>query len=111
MSDGSVYSGMTVKVTPEILKSTASTASGHINEMVRIFESMDQLVSRSQSYWLGDAGDLHRKSYESRKEDVRLALNRLKEHPVKLTQITQVYGDAERATTEMAAALPSDALI
>ena len=82
MSDmsGGPYDGLALKVSPEALRSAAQTAQSHINKMVQLFEAVDQLVSRSQGYWQGEAGDFHRKSYEQRKEDIQLALN----HPYML---------------------------
>ena len=107
---GSVYDGMTVKVSGEALKSATQTAQSHINRMAQIFESVEQLVSRSSSYWIGQAGDAHRRAYESRKEEIREALKRLKEHPADLMTMASVYDSAESAAREMAAGLPSDVL-
>ncbi|MBS5522106.1 MAG: WXG100 family type VII secretion target [Clostridiales bacterium] len=112
MSDmsGGPYDGLTLKVSPEALRSAAQTAQSHINNMVQLFEAVDQLVFRSQGYWQGEAGDFHRKSYEQRKEDIQLALKRLKEHPGDLLAMAEVYDTAERGAGELAAALPSDVL-
>ncbi len=109
-SSGSSYAGMSLNVSPEALRNAAQTAQGRINKMVQLFDSVEQLVSRSKGYWQGDAGEFHRKSYEDRKEDIALALKRLQEHPGDLLAMADVYDTSESTAREIAAALPSDVL-
>ncbi len=110
-SSGGSYDGLMLKVTPETLQNTAQTVQNHISKLSSVFDSIGQLVSRSQGYWLGEAGDFHRSSFENRKEDIELVLKRLKEHPKDLLAMANVYSNAENEAQEMAAALPSDALM
>lgn len=105
------YAGLSLKVSPEALKSTAQTAQSRIDKMAQIFDSVGQLVARSQGYWQGEAADVHRKSYEELKADIELALNRLREHPKDLLEMAQVYDTGEQGALELAAALPSDVLV
>ncbi|HIQ98951.1 MAG TPA: hypothetical protein IAB23_04625 [Candidatus Scybalocola faecavium] len=107
---GGVYEGITVKVSGEALKTAAENAQSRINKMVQVFESIDRLVARSSSYWIGEAGDAHRRAYESRKEEIQAALKRLKEHPGDLLSMASVYDSAESAARDLAAGLPSDVL-
>ena len=104
------YDGLVLKVSPEALLSAAQSAQDHIAKLTSVFDSIEQLVSRSQGYWQGDAGDFHRSSYEERREDIALVLGRLKEHPGDLLAMANVYSKAESTAQETASALPADAL-
>ncbi len=107
---GGAYEGITVKVSGEALKTAAENAQSRINKMIRVFESIDQLVARSSSYWIGEAGDAHRQAYESRKDEIQTALTRLKEHPADLLSMASVYDSAESGARDLASGLPSDVL-
>ena len=53
-----------IKVQPEVLDLKAQEVLSAVNKMEQIINSIQTTVSRTQYYWVGDAGNVHRKMYE-----------------------------------------------
>ena len=68
------------------------------------------LVDKSSGYWIGEAGEMHRKNYADQKDNIDTILRRLSEHPGDLRAIAQTYTTVELKTQEIAANLPGDVL-
>lgn len=100
--------GVEIKVQPEVLRAKADEVSGAIVQMEQTFESVQSTVERTRYYWIGEAGELHRRMFEEQKDDVEELLKRLKEHPVDLQKIAQTYSDTEQAQTAAASQLSSN---
>lgn len=101
-------SGVEIKVQPEVLDAKAQEVTTAIAQMERLFDAALNTVSRTQYYWIGAAGEVHRKAFEDQRDDITAILNRLKEHPVDLQKIANTYRETERALTEAASQLSSD---
>lgn len=98
-------------VTPEVLHTKAVEVEKNVTNMRQRFENMKTLIDKSKSYWIGEAGDLHRQNYSEQQENIQMILNRLAEHPVDLRQIAQTYSDVELKIEEtIIQALPGDVL-
>lgn len=97
-----------VRVKPEVLISQAEEVRRLANDMKTHFQTMENTMSRTVHYWIGEAGDLHRKVYDEQKEDVDLMLRRLLEHPDELLAISQNYTQAERVNVATSAMLDAD---
>lgn len=97
-----------LKVTPEQLKAKASEVSAEIKEMQSAFEELASIVSRTSVYWLGEAGDCHRRIFEGNREEVEIMIRRLKEHPADLLQMADLYEKTEEKIQEATEALPAD---
>ena len=69
-----------LKVTPEMLTEKADLAEETLLEVQRMLESLEQTVKRTRGYWLGSAGELHRKMYEDEKTAAEEILRRLQSH-------------------------------
>jgi len=72
------------------------------------FDNLNTSISRTKTYWIGEAGDAHRKAYEDQKADIDEILRRLEEHPRDLVSIAQTYTDTELEIEEYISSLPSD---
>lgn len=107
---GENIGGITLRVTPEQLKSKADEVSAEIRAMENAFEELARNVSRTSQYWIGEAGDKCRSLYEEDRQQVEEMLKRLKEHPADLLTMAQVYEDVERRVEEMSNALPEDVI-
>lgn len=103
-------SGIHIKVSTEVLCDKAQLVSKHIRNMQNTFEQMEQIVNRTNYYWIGEAGDLHRQSYNRQKETIEIMLKRLKEHPVDLLTISENYEMAEQMAENITAELPGDVI-
>lgn len=99
------------KVTPEILNAKAGEVTTDIDKMTNDFEAAASIVARTKYYWIGEAGELHRKIYEDQKEDIADVLRRWREHPRDLQMIAQTYTAAEREVSAIAGSLPNDVIV
>lgn len=97
-----------IKVTPKVLNDKAEAVSRSINAMERCFDELAGIISRTSYYWIGEAGDQHRKIYSDQKDSIAEMMKRLKEHPADLQVISQNYTSAEQAVREVASNLPGD---
>lgn len=108
---GLLASGVELKVTPERLVEKSETVEKKIEKVKRHFETLQTLVSKSQGYWLGEAGELYRQKYKDQEANVESILNRLMEHPADLKTIAQTYMGAESAVQQIIESLPGDVLL
>ena len=97
-------------VTPEQLNQKAVEVERNVANMRKRFENMRTLVEKSMGYWVGEAGDLHRKNYGDQKDNIDQILRRLSEHPADLREIAQTYTSVELKVQEIAVDLPGDVL-
>ncbi|MCI8945611.1 MAG: WXG100 family type VII secretion target [Lachnospiraceae bacterium] len=99
-----------LKVTPEMLTEKADLAEETLLEVQRTLESLEQTVKRTRGYWLGSAGELHRKMYEDEKTAAEEILRRLQSHLRDLHGIAGTYRQAEENVRSIADSLPVDIL-
>lgn len=99
-----------IKVNSAVLNSKAQAVSGSVANMANCFDALERAVNRTSYYWIGEAGDVHRKMYKDRKPQMDEMIRRLKEHPADLLTIAQAYESAEAMVQSFAAELPGDAI-
>lgn len=97
-----------IKVDSAVLNAKAQSVSNSIRIMNTYLEQLEMIVSRTSYYWIGEAGNMHRKLYKDQKSQINEMMKRLKEHPEDLMKIAQTYNSAESAVQSMAAELPGD---
>jgi uncharacterized protein YukE len=100
-----------LKVTPERLIEKSSQTSASIRTMTNQFEQLKKLVAKTQAYWLGDGGDVHRNLYTDMEADVEYMLKRLAEHPTDLIEIAQKYSTVETQIQQEIQELPGDVIV
>lgn len=102
-------SGVEIKVRPEVLDQKAQEVTAAVTQMEQLFESIQETVNRTQYYWIGEAGNVHRSAFREQKDDIEELLKRLKEHPVDLQKIANTYRTTEdllaRTTSQMSSNL------
>lgn len=103
-------SGAVLKVDPEKMHEQATVVRDLCREMETNFKTIEDVMSRTANYWIGEAGDKHRKIYDNQKEDISTMLKRLSEHPDDLDVMSENYRSAETKNVEVAVALPGDAI-
>ncbi|MCI8950220.1 MAG: hypothetical protein HFG49_09280 [Lachnospiraceae bacterium] len=101
-------SGVEIKVQPDILNAKAEEVSAAVAQMEQLFDTVQTTVGRTKYYWIGEAGELHRRMFEEQKDDVETLLKRLKEHPVDLQKIAKTYIDTEQQQTEASSQMSSN---
>jgi len=97
-----------IKVKTEELIAKSSEVNGYIQKTKELFENVLDLVEHSNYYWVGIAGDHHRKLFSEEKPNIEKILERLSEHPQDLLQIAEVYDTTEKTTTSANQAISSD---
>lgn len=97
-----------VKVSTDVLNAKADSVSKNIQEMENCFRELTQVIGSTVYYWIGEAGEQHRKIYMSQQSNIEEMLKRLKEHPRDLQAISQNYVVTEKAVQQIAEALPGD---
>lgn len=103
--------GIQLKVTPDTLKSKAQEVQSQIKSFETQWKQLQDIVTKTKGYWVGEASDLHQKQFKDYKEDVDKILKRLNEHPVDLMKMANVYDEGEAAAIAIAQSLPEDVII
>lgn len=99
-----------VRVTAEQLKTQASEVERLIGKLEKQYGDLDTAIRKTSGYWIGDAGDLHRKKYTEGKEKVNEIIKRWKEHPKDLLVMAGLFDEAEKEAKEIADSLPADVI-
>lgn len=98
-------------VTPDILRSKSADVSRSVIRMRGHFEELKNLMDKTGGYWIGEAGDKHRRMYKDIEESVEEMLKRLEEYPRDLLVIAQNYTDVELSIEEDIETLPDDIIV
>ena len=99
-----------IKVGPEVLVEESQEVAASIRKMASCFEDLERIINRTNYYWIGEAGDMHRSLYQEQKENVDEMIRRLKEHPQDLLTIAQNYVQTEQAVEAVANRLSGNAI-
>ena len=99
-----------VKVSPEALVTQAEEVRRLGNDMKKRFEVLEDIMESTKGYWIGEAGELHRKLYNEQKDDIAQMLGRLLEHPDDLLMISGNYKAAESKNVQSASVLDADVI-
>lgn len=95
-----------VKVSTEQLAAQAAEVRRYGNDMKKNFKLLSDTLDKTKNYWLGEAGEAHRKMYEEQKDAIDEMLRRLLEHPGDLEAIAGNYQQAESINVTTAQGLP-----
>lgn len=95
-----------IKVTPEEMISAASELSGYVSTMNECFQQMKNTMQQSESYWVGEAGEAHRKLYQDQVAKTEEIIARYTEHVRDLNTMAGVYTEAEQQAAAVADELP-----
>ncbi|MCC8104031.1 MAG: WXG100 family type VII secretion target [Clostridiales bacterium] len=99
-----------VMVTTEELRSRSETAREKIQTMTSDLEEIASLMQNTKSYWVGDAGELARSTYEKQNETFQEILTFLESNRVNLLQVAGIFEEEESSNIETAAGLRTDLL-
>lgn len=100
----------TLKVSPEELSRKAESTASHVSSVRNHFAAMQEAVRRSAGYWVGEAGDVHRRTYEEELPVLEEILKRFQEHSADLLLMSQNYLQTEQEVGAMIQELPSDVI-
>jgi WXG100 family type VII secretion target len=103
--------GITLRVTPEILRNKSSEISGLISEIRHHFDTIESVSQKTGGYWIGEAGDQDRREYSQLKDDIEKLERRLEEHPKDLLVMAGLYSEAESEAEAVNNQLESEMII
>lgn len=98
-------------VTPEVLVSKSGDLSKRVAEMRVHFQELKDVMDKTNKYWIGDGGDVHRNRYYGNLDNIETILKRLEEHPRDLLTMAGLYEEVENLNTQEGMALPQDVII
>lgn len=101
----------TVRVSTEEMYRKANEVAGQIRTLQELFDQAGQIVARTQGYWIGEAGELHRALMRAREPDIEAILQRLNGHVNQLEQMAANYVAREEQVAAIAGALPADVIV
>lgn len=104
------FGSVTLKVTPEELDRKSEEVTKQLSTMKKKFATMRSKVKNTKSYWVGSAGDMHRKVYEEKQPDIDEIFSRLEEHARELHEMAAVYTQAESKAKALTEQLPMDVI-
>lgn len=99
-----------IKVTPSDLRNKASLVRTEVGKMKEALDDLETKLNATSSYWIGEAGDLHRKLYQDEKPNVENMISTLLEHTTDLEAIADQYEGVEREVTAISESLDTNAL-
>ena len=102
--------GVTFLAKPEALIAQASLLSARIAEAETSIQSMEELIGRTNLYWLGEAAAAHRNASREKRQASEQTISGLYRQIENLLKIAGVYQEAESAADNEALALPEDVL-
>lgn len=97
-------------VTPERLQEQAGTVRAELSEMQGYFEELERLMNGTASYWIGEAGDAHRRLYTGKLQKIDEIIRRYQVQITDLEVMAGVYSEAEAAAANIADTLPLSTL-
>ena len=100
-----------LKVTPEVLTRMASDIEKQVHDISNQFNMIESDISRTRSFWEGEASDTHKSQYDSLKDDINEAVKRLGSNPVNLLQMAGLYTETETQVEAVSQSLSSDVIV
>lgn len=98
------------KVTPEVLKTKMEEVLQGVTRANQGLQMLEDYVARTESCWVGEAGDLYRKIFRNLRPEAESIINVWRQHAADLGTIAGVYDAAEHGNQSVAEALPPDAI-
>ncbi|MBQ9438654.1 MAG: WXG100 family type VII secretion target [Lachnospiraceae bacterium] len=96
-----------LKVTPEALDSKARNVEGAVSKMQMDFLKMQAAMQDTRGFWRGQGGDIHRRMYEDRIQEINEILAKLRAYTIDLRKMAGTYRATEEQNKVFAARLES----
>lgn len=95
-----------VKVQTDALTKEAGQVKTQIGQIKEGFHQLKQLIEGTVNFWVGDAGEYHRKQYQSKVEQIEGILFSYQEQVKDLEQMAGVYEMTEQTIEKVEELLP-----
>ncbi len=100
-----------LKVTPEALQQKAEEVRANIQRLQVEFYDIQDIVSRTSGYWVGNSGDKARREFNRKKDDTDKVIRRFAEHPPELLAMAGIYTDTEQKIASEEKSLVTDVIV
>ena len=100
----------TLTVDTEQLRTQAAAVRRGLTDMEGRFSDLKSLLNGTSSFWIGDAGDAHRKLYAARLAKIDEMFSRYREQVTDLETMAGIYQEAETRAQNLADTLQMSTL-
>ncbi|MDO4617062.1 MAG: WXG100 family type VII secretion target [Lachnospiraceae bacterium] len=100
-----------IKVSPQLLTSTATELSNHGTAVSNLTSEMVSTVAALASSWEGEASTAYITRFRGLDDDMQRMIRMIQEHSTDLQEMAQLYTEADNANAEEANALASDVIV
>lgn len=100
-----------IKVSPQLLTSTASEFGNQGNVINNLTSEMMNLITGMASTWEGEAATAYITRFRGLEDDIQRMIRMVQEHSSDLQEMAQIYSEADMANAEEANSLSSDVIV
>ncbi|MDD2980435.1 MAG: WXG100 family type VII secretion target [Hespellia sp.] len=100
-----------IKVSPELLISTAGEFNNQGSAINSLTGEMVQLVSGMSSIWEGEAANAYMTKFKGLEDDIQKMIKMVQEHSTDLEEMARIYQDADNAGADDAGSLSADVIV
>ena len=91
----------TLKVSPDVLKSTATAFNSSNQQIKNTTGQMMQLITSTCAKWEGEASRAYLNKFKGLEDDIQRMYNLIREHVEDLQQMANEYTQAENADIQL----------
>lgn len=100
-----------IKVSPQLLTSTASEFGNQGTVISNLTGEMLNLITGMASTWEGDAATAYITKFRGLEDDIQRMIRMVQEHSSDLQEMAQIYSEADMANAEEANSLSADVIV
>lgn len=100
-----------IKVSPQLLTSTASEFSSQGTAINSLTGEMMNLITGMSATWEGEAAAAYITRFKGLEDDIQKMVRMVQEHSADLEEMAQVYAQTDTANAEEANSLSSDVIV
>lgn len=100
-----------IKVSPELLISTAGEFSSQGSTVNTLTGEMVQLVAGMSAAWEGEAASAYITKFKGLEDDIQKMVKMIQEHATDLEEMARIYQDADSASADDAGSLSADVIV
>ncbi len=100
-----------IKVSPQVLTSTASEFGNQGNQINTLTGEMMNLITGMASTWEGEAATAYITKFRGLEDDIQRMVRMAQEHSQDLQEMARIYSEADMANAEEANSLSADVIV
>ena len=100
-----------IKVSPQLLTSTASEFSSQGTAVNNLTNEMMTLITGLSATWEGEAATAYINKFKGLEDDIQKMIRMIQEHSADLEEMAGIYAESNIANAEEANSLSSDVIV